>query len=240
MNAVRSIILSCEHAGNRVPSRYRSLFAASPGVLKSHRAVDIGIRPVAAHMAKLLDCPLCLYPWTRLLIDTNRTRRRSLFSAYSRGLPQADREHVLETYYLPYRQALERAVGRYAEAGRAVHLSLHSFTTIFEGCVRNADIGLLYDPARTEEADFAKRLGPLLAERTGLRIRRNYPYAGRADGMTSWLRRRFPQTRYLGIEIEFNQALLAERRPKTLAEAVAAAVCQSCADMGINSTQPRA
>ena len=38
-----------------------------------------------------------------------------------------------------------------------------------------------------------------------LRVRRNYPYRGDADGLTTTLRRRFPWQRYLGIEIEVNQ-----------------------------------
>jgi hypothetical protein len=38
-----------------------------------------------------------------------------------------------------------------------------------------------------------------------LRVRRNYPYAGKGDGLTRSLRRRFPPTRYVGIEIELNQ-----------------------------------
>jgi hypothetical protein len=41
-----------------------------------------------------------------------------------------------------------------------------------------------------------------------LRVRRNYPYAGKGDGMTRSLRRSFPPKRYVGIELELNQALV--------------------------------
>lgn len=38
-----------------------------------------------------------------------------------------------------------------------------------------------------------------------MRVRRNYPYAGKADGLTSHLRQRFPSNVYAGIEVEVNQ-----------------------------------
>ena len=43
-----------------------------------------------------------------------------------------------------------------------------------------------------------------------LRVRRNYPYAGKGDGMTRFLRRRYPASRYVGIELELNQAFVRE------------------------------
>ena len=43
-----------------------------------------------------------------------------------------------------------------------------------------------------------KRLNP------NLKTRYNYPYLGRADGFTTYLRKRFPEN-YLGIELEVNQ-----------------------------------
>ena len=41
-----------------------------------------------------------------------------------------------------------------------------------------------------------------------LRIRRNYPYLGKADGFVTHLRRRFKSEDYIGIELEMNQALV--------------------------------
>jgi len=36
-------------------------------------------------------------------------------------------------------------------------------------------------------------------------VRRNYPYTGKSDGFTAYLRRRFPADAYIGIELEINQ-----------------------------------
>ena len=90
---------------------------------------------------------------------------------------------------------------------------MHSFTNVLDDEIRNADIGLLYDPARPGETALCKRWQHMLRElEPSLRVRRNYPYRGNADGLTTWLRRRFPDAHYVGVELELNQALLASSR----------------------------
>lgn len=219
MNASR-LILSCEHAGNGVPARYRPLFAGNPDVLATHRAYDIGIAAVAAALQKALNCPLIRYTWTRLLIDVNRTRKTSQFSEFSSELSEADKKKLIESYYLPYRQQLQQAIARGRSSKPVLHLSLHSFTPVLKGRRRNADIGLLYDPAKKQETVFARDFQEYLRARSALRVRRNYPYLGRAEGMTTWLRRQYSSQQYWGIELEVNQSLLQALRPQTRANFV--------------------
>ncbi len=216
----RRILLSCEHAGNRVPRIYKHLFAADPHVLTTHRGYDIGIAPVAAAVQEVLGCPLCVHEWTRLLADVNRTHQPSLFSEFSKPLNATEKQQLLNAYYTPYQERLGRAVAELMRAGPVLHLSLHSFTPEWRGRKRNADIGILYDPARSQETAYANELQRQLQERSGLRIRRNYPYRGRSDGMTRRFRRQYPQSRYLGFEIEFNQALLTSLTSKHLRKLV--------------------
>ena len=45
-------------------------------------------------------------------------------------------------------------------------------------------------------------------------MRRNYPYRGTSDGQVVELRRRFRDGRYLGIELELNQARLRQDRSR--------------------------
>jgi predicted N-formylglutamate amidohydrolase len=99
-----------------------------------------------------------------------------------------------------------------AKAGRAVlHLSCHSFTPVLDGKERQAEIGLLYDPARNSEAAFSHELRKRLKfSLPGWRIRMNYPYRGTSDGVTSWLRESLSNEVYTGIEIELNQAFAAK------------------------------
>ncbi len=89
-----------------------------------------------------------------------------------------------------------------------LHLSVHSFTPILEGKKRKTAIGLLYDPARIAEKNFCKEIkNELHKQLPEIKIRFNYPYLGKADGFTTYLRKRFPE-HYLGVEIEVNQNLL--------------------------------
>lgn len=208
MKRMRRIILSCEHAGNRVPRAYKYLFTTNPDVLKTHRAYDIGIAPIVVGLQKALKCPLCLYEWTRLLIDVNRTRRVSQFSKFSRQLSDTEKQHLIDTYDAPYKNRLKGLIDKQRRYGPVLHLSLHSFTPVWKGKRRNADIGILYDPTRKQEKQFAETLQTRLGQELRLRVRRNYPYLGRAEGMTTRLRRQYSQKQYMGIEIELNQGFL--------------------------------
>jgi hypothetical protein len=50
-----------------------------------------------------------------------------------------------------------------------------------------------------------------------LRVRRNYPYAGKGDGLTRHLRRRFPPREYVGIELEVNQRIVIDAGARWIA-----------------------
>lgn len=208
------LVLSCEHGGNRVPAAYRALFAGKKRLLASHRGYDIGALECARHLARTLGAPLCYATVTRLLVDLNRSPgHRARFSSVTRGLDAAARALIEARHYTPYRDTVHRSIARRLRGGgRVLHVSVHSFAPEFEGQIRNADIGLLYDPRRPFERrtagaiqDALRRLDP------GLRVRRNYPYAGRSDGLTTSLRRRFAAPRYAGLELEINQRLCARR-----------------------------
>jgi len=206
-------IISCEHASNRVPARFSSIFTGREKVLASHQAYDHGAAKLARRLAKQFNAPVHLGSVSRLLIDLNRSpaNRKSLYTTYSRQLPQDERQLILEKYYLPYREKVEGAVAGTVGKGKPVlHISIHTFSPVKSGKVRKADIGLLYDPARRNEKRMCSLLAALLHDKAGsLRVRRNYPYLGKTDGFTSFLRRRYPAKLYAGIEIEVNQALLA-------------------------------
>jgi len=84
-----------------------------------------------------------------------------------------------------------------------------SWLAIFGGIVQRADVAKLYDPRQPGEALLAQRWQVALAQRpAGLRLRRNCPYQGHSDGVAALLRKRFPAS--AGIELEVNQALVAQ------------------------------
>lgn len=203
-----TLILSCEHGGNQVPPRYRAAFAGWQRRLASHRGYDPGALDYARVFARAFHAPLHYSVTSRLVVELNRSLGHGqLFSARTRRLPEDEKRRLIERYYLPHRTAIEARVRSALARGAGVlHISCHSFTPRLAGVVRSADIGLLYDPRRAREAAFcAAWRDALHTVEPGLRVRRNYPYRGSSDGLTTWLRKRFAAGRYLGIELEVSQ-----------------------------------
>ena len=119
---------------------------------------------------------------SRLLVDLNRSiGHPQLFSAATRSAPATVRAKIVEQHYRPYRVQVERLVRQSVSRGRRViHISSHSFTPELDGKVRRADVGLLYHPGRRGEAELCARWkASLAAFAPELRVRRNYPYAGK-------------------------------------------------------------
>lgn len=202
-----ALILTCEHGGNRVPSRYRGLFAPHRRLLESHRGWDPGALRWAREAAAALRAPLMTHQITRLLIELNRSpHHRALFSFISRSLPHDERRHLIDTVYTPWRDAVEgRLRAAIRRSGGVIHISAHSFTPALDGVARTADVGLLYDPRRPAERRFCQCWRDALRRRCpDLRVRRNYPYRGAADGFTTYLRKALGE-RYVGVELEINQ-----------------------------------
>jgi len=206
------LVVSCEHGGNRVPRPYARLFAGCERVLASHRGWDPGALWLARKLARDFAAPLHATTVTRLLVDTNRSEHHPrLFSSWCAPLSREERNLVLERHYRAHRGALEQRLRRSIGAGDSVlHLAVHSFTPRWQGRLRRCDIGLLYDPRRKAERTLCRRWQELLqAGAPELRVRRNFPYRGAADGFTTYLRRKLPTRAYLGVELELNQQVVA-------------------------------
>ncbi len=202
------ILLTCEHGGNRIPPAYRSLFQDRSSLLASHQGYDPGALEIARFLSKKLPAPLFYSTVSRLLVELNRSPKHpTLFSEITRNLPNEIKQSILQRFYWPYRQEVERAIAERIQKGRAVlHIGVHSFTPVWNGIPRNADVGILYDPQRILEKEFALRWqNTLQSIQPALIVRRNYPYRGISDGFTTALRKQFPPHLYLGIELEINQ-----------------------------------
>jgi predicted N-formylglutamate amidohydrolase len=206
------LLITCEHGGNRIPARYRPLFAGFEAMLQSHRGHDPGALTLARDMSKSLAAPLFVATTSRLLIDLNRSLGHPrLYSEATRNAPDVVRREIRDAHYLPYRSRVESHIAdAIAHGRRVIHIASHSFTPQLDGVVRHADIGLLYDPARPGELDLCRQWQRQL-KKQGLRVRRNYPYTGTSDGFTAYLRRRFLPETYVGIELEINQRLFFRR-----------------------------
>lgn len=212
----QQLVVTCEHGGREVPHAFAEIFAGREALLDSHRGWDPGALDLARQMADAFGVPLHAATTTRLLVDLNRSiGHRQLYSEVTRALPRAHRQDLVERHYRPHRQTVESHIARLVASGRRViHVASHSFTPILDDVPRQADVAWLYDPRRPGEVAFARawmrELARLAPE---LRLRRNYPYRGRGDGLTAALRRHHPDAAYVGIELEVSQSFVGQPDP---------------------------
>ncbi|QID19937.1 N-formylglutamate amidohydrolase [Nitrogeniibacter mangrovi] len=202
------LVVSCEHGGNRIPVPCRKYFSGRFDLVRTHRGFDPGALEMARAVASALGAPLLASTISRLVVDLTRSvGHRQLHYDTVREAPLTVRRHIVDTYYRPYRDYAETLTTEaIAHHGRVLHLSCHSFTPELDGVVRNADIGLLYDPKRPAEKSLCLQWQEAMAQRDlRLAIRRNHPYRGDADGQLTTLRRRYSPDTYLGVELEINQ-----------------------------------
>lgn len=200
------ILFTCEHGGNEIPVAYQDYFLNIQDILNTHRGYDPGALDLFNYLKPKCDFYMASTT-SRLLVELNRSlHHRQLFSKWTKNLPPAVKDAIILNHYLPFRSKVEDQIKTWYMAGETVlHVSIHTFTPVLEGAVRTADVGFLYDPGREKEKILVMKWKENLKVLSpNLKVRLNYPYLGKADGFTTYLRKEFP-LRYLGIELEVNQ-----------------------------------
>jgi predicted N-formylglutamate amidohydrolase len=154
-------LLICDHASNRIPLQLGTL-GLTPADLESHIAWDPGAAAVARCLSALLDAPLLLSGYSRLVIDCNRPLANptsipdtsaGIDIPGNRGLNAEQRRQRVDALFLPYHRAIETTLETGATQFQAL-LSLHSFTPILCGSARPWVIGV----ASRQQRAFAQRL----------------------------------------------------------------------------------
>lgn len=177
------VLLTCEHASNRLPDPW-VWPEEDRWLVDTHWAVDLGIADVTRDLARAIGAPAVLARFSRLLCDANRPLdAETLFRPIAEGHPvrlnaaltEEEKHRRIERFHRPYHEVADTMLARYP---RAVVLSMHSFTPVYEGGPPRAmEIGVLFD---REE-----RISTLMAEafrRDGWQVALNEPYSGR-DGL---------------------------------------------------------
>lgn len=214
------VLITVEHASNAVPEGMN--LGVDPDVLESHCAWDPGAADVASIIAAELTAPMFLGRYTRLVADLNRSPENPasvpdvVYGAAvpaNEGLTPEARAARLRRFHQPYWTRVHSTVRGALAVGSAeacvLHLSVHSFTGEFAGEVREMSMGVMFDPDRRLE----RHAGNLLLEgleRLDVHAVENEPYDGRNDALTTAFRRRFPEDRYAGVQIEVSQNHLEE------------------------------
>jgi predicted N-formylglutamate amidohydrolase len=206
--------LTCDHAGRAIPRRLGSL-GLPEGELARHIAWDIGIDAVGRRLSHLLDAPVVLQTYSRLVIDCNRDPKvpssipeisETTEIPGNRGLTKAERAARLDAIFRPYHNMISAALDSRAAASRAsVLVALHSFTPVFKGVWRPWHVAVLFN----RDSRLAHPLAELLRAEGGLTVGENEPY--RVTDLTDYTvpvhgeRRGLPH-----VEIEIRQDLITE------------------------------
>ena len=209
------LILTCEHASNDVPLELMPCFRNEESILNTHEAWDVGAFQI---MRKLLPLATGCFVGSisRLVVDLNRSLDHpNLHSTFVTNQNLIDLQYYIDLYYNPLRTSVRSLIAQQiAEGHRVLHVSVHSFTPVLAGEIRQADVGVLYDPAcKAEDAFCTKWQHAMHQVNPKLCVRLNYPYLGTDDGHTTALRQEFLQEDYLGVELEVNQKYFLDNHP---------------------------
>lgn len=204
------VIFTCEHASNDIPKEYKKHFVGKKEILAGHRGYDWGTEHLGKALGKTFKAPVVFGTFSRLLIDLNRSEgHKTALSEMTKDLHPDTHEIIKETYHRPHWRKIHNIIEEQIKKGKTVvHIGIHSFTPALNGVVRTTDIGLCYDSRRKTELKLALEWQAALRTHGELRIRRNYPYSGLYDGLTSSFRKLYSEKKYRGFEIEINQALV--------------------------------
>lgn len=209
-------VVSCEHASERLPAPWR--WPEEDAWLRgSHWAYDPGAAELAREVASALGATAVLSRFSRLLADPNREEHDpELFRVRAEGrdvqlnrhIDAVDRERRLG-YWRAYHDALGERI-RASES--PIVLSMHTFTPVYEGQVRELEIGVLFDA----EEELAGRVGEAIAG-AGFIVRMNEPYSGRGGLIYSAERHaRAHGRRALELEVRQDLAVLADVRQRVI------------------------
>lgn len=208
------LLVSCEHASNRIPRGFRHLFDNAFRALQSHRGWDSGALDLATRIAGQADHDLLQGAYTRLLVDLNRSAGNpEVFSEWTSRLTDGEKSKLLSEFHAPYWRELTNTCTRLMRQGPVLHLGIHTFVRRLNGQTRRTDVGILFDPAHRQEVRFARKIQRELESTIpALQVDFNEPYLGTDDGIITAMRRAFQTSRYAGIEIEVCQDLTENTR----------------------------
>ena len=227
-------VLVCEHASNHVPPQLNRL-GLSDADLQRHIAYDLGAAGVARLLSLLLDAPLLLQRFSRLIYDCNRSPESTgaipvmseVFQIPGNVNLSADEKsaRILQVCR-PFHHALERHLDGRAAAGKVTALvSIHSFTRLYNGKRRAVDLGLLFD----REATLAHALVKVFPD---VNTQLNEPYAPK-DGVMHLmnLHGAVRGLQHLMVEI-CNDLIETERNQQQWAQRLSVPLIQAAAKLG--------
>ena len=219
-DGLSDVILVSEHAGRQLPPFIASL-GLDDETMSSHIAWEIGAAELSRMISKLLDAPLIMQRYSRLVYDCNRafeaadsivTESDNTHIPGNAGLTAEHRQKRYAEIYRPFEEAIEKLLmKRQATATNAVLVTIHSFTPLYKGRQRHLELGVLHD-SDTRLADVLLEQSRQQNEYSSAR---NEPYAP-ADGVTHTLVRHGVNNGLLNVMFEVRNDLLSNEQSQML------------------------
>jgi predicted N-formylglutamate amidohydrolase len=215
-NKKSNFLIICDHASNHIPSKYENL-GLNEEILDTHIAYDIGVKEVATYLSELLQCPLVMTDFSRLLIDANRgIDDPTLIMKISDGkiirgnkdisfqANCSEKKQRINSYYNTYHDKISEIINRSLEKNIFPGIvSIHSFTPIFGGNKRSTELGILWDSDNRLPDIFFSHLNK---NYKNINIGNNKPYTGRMKNDT--LYRHGTKQGLANVLIEIRQDLI--------------------------------
>ena len=219
-NKESDFLIICDHASNKIPTKFKKL-GLSKEILDSHIAFDIGAKEVAVYLSNILECPLVMTDFSRLLIDPNRgiddptlimrisdnkivEGNRNIYNFKK----SKEKDERVKKYYDVYHNKISEFINlREKDEKYPSIISIHSFTPVWRNKKRDIDIGILWDnDYRLPEIFF----NYLKENHKNLIIGDNQPYSGRLKNDT--LYKHATINGLSNILIEIRQDLITEKK----------------------------
>ena len=201
----------CEHATRRLPEWEPN--TADLALLEEHWGWDIGAADLTRDLTSRTRSCGVLTRFSRLVCDPNRHPDEASFVveeidghrlSFNLGIDARERARRQAVYFDPYHDAIDRTLRERRAHGRALSLcSIHSFTPVYRGCVRDVEVGVLFDAHDAH----AEELAAALSEQ-GFTTALNEPYSGK-DGLIYAARRHGRAHDVTYLELEIRQDLIA-------------------------------
>jgi predicted N-formylglutamate amidohydrolase len=225
-----SVVVVCEHASHFIPDCFDGL-GLSQQARKSHAAWDPGAMAVATRVMLLLDAALIASDVSRLVYDCNRPptaqdampERSEIYDIPgNKNLTQADRDARIETFYRPFQSALRQSM---KSTENPILVTIHSFTPVYHGALRSAEIGVLHD----SDTRLADAMLQMPEARAAYNVQRNQPY-GIEDGVTHTLQEHAIKEGHLNVMLEIRNDLIeTQEQQVAIADMLASWIENACA-----------
>ncbi len=208
------VILISEHAGRQLPGFIGSL-DLDENIMSSHIAWDPGAAALSRLLSNLLDAPLIMQRYSRLVYDCNRSFDEfdaiaevsdEVIISKNKDLSMSQRQHRYDLVYQPFYEAINKIIKNRANQGRrSVIVTVHSFTPVFKGQQRSVELGVIHD----SDPRLADAVLLQAQQDQDYHAARNQPYSPQ-DGVTHTLITHGIKNSLLNLMFEVRNDLIAD------------------------------